>query len=145
VRTGAKGVLKCVYRPARSKKRTFTAKSAAAAVCAALRAGFTQQEIRLELARCIECSENRRRSQAQAQAVSAIEGSNTTLLLADGALNAFEFASRLVSRVARFVPAAKGAEAPLRLMASTLGNVRGTIKIARAANDAALTALRLAA
>lgn len=75
----------------------------------------------------------------------AIEGSNQTLAIADAALQAFHLIARWVGRVARFVPQARAAGLVLGGIEGRLGAVRSEIAAARAANDAALRVLRLAA
>lgn len=140
-----KGGLKCYRRPNRKEPRTFNAQAAARAVCAAVKAGVSPSEIRAQMARCVPCAEGRR-SQAQQQvAVNALNASQTTLLIADGALNAFQLVARWVGRVARFVPQARVAGLALGAVEGRLGLVRTEIAATRAANDVALTILRRAA
>ena len=143
--TTGKGSLHCYYRPRRTRKRVFDAKSAARAVCAAVREGITPAEIRAEMAECVPCTEGRRRAQSQVAAMQAIEGSNQTLVIADATLTAFQIIARWVGRVARFVPQARAAGLLLGGIEGRLGAVRSQIAAARAANDGALRVLRLAA
>jgi hypothetical protein len=144
-KTTGKGTLKCYYKPARKAERTWDAKSAARAVCAAVNAGVPPAEIRSAMFECVPCAEGRRRAQQQVQAMQAIEGSNQTLAVADAALQAFQLVARWVGRVARFVPQARAAGLILGGIEGRLGAVRGEILAARAANDVALRTLRLAA
>jgi hypothetical protein len=74
-----------------------------------------------------------------------MQQANNTLILADSTLLAFELISRWVGRVARFVPPARAAGLALGAIERSIGLVRTEIRVARAANDAAITALRLAA
>lgn len=100
-----------------------------------------------ELRNCIECNDQRRRSrQQQAQAaISALTSSNSTLDLVNGLVSGLEVVVRLVQRVSRFVPQARVAGLALIPVERSLGQVAATIRATRAANEAALTAIRLAA
>jgi hypothetical protein len=137
--------LKCYIKPNRTGPRHWTARAAARAVCAALAAGYSPSELRAEFAECVPCAEDKRKKAAQQAAQAALAASNQTLAIADGALIAFELISRWVGRVARFVPAARPAGIALGLVERSLGTVRGEILARRAANDAVIAILRLAA
>lgn len=137
--------VKCYIKPNRRFPRVWTARAAARAVCSAVEHGASPAAIRLEMAECVPCSENRRKQQQQQQALQALEQSQRTFAVADGALGAFQLISRWVGRVARFVPAARPAGLALGAIERALGTVRSDIVVARAANDAAIVALRLAA
>lgn len=144
-KTPGKGTLRCYYKPFRRLPRTFDAKGAARAVCAAVKAGVPPQELRNAFAECVPCTEGRRRSQSQVAAAAALAQSNDTLVIADATLTAFQLIARWAGRVARFVPAARAAGLILGGLEGRLGAVRAEILAARAANDAALRVLRLAA
>jgi hypothetical protein len=117
--------------------------------CALVKKGTKPEAICEAIAECVQCSEDescKRAKQAQAQAASAaLDQSNTTLLIAEGALNVFELAARVVGRVARFVPMARPAAVLLSQVEGQLGTIRATLRAARAANDSTLRVLRLAA
>lgn len=136
----------CFNRPNRSQPRRWTARAAARAVCAALEAGHSASELRREFANCVPCTETRRRAQSAVQAAAAsLDASNTTLALADGALTAFEVVFRTLGRITRFVPQARGLVGPTLALERSLGVVRAEIRATRAANDATIRVLRLAA
>lgn len=137
-----------IRRPNRSQHRFLDAQRVANIVCWYLENRGNEQELRAELSRCIDLGDEercKREKQALAEGLRAMQGAQTTLALADAALAAFEIVTRTVERVARFVPQVRPLLVPLRAINATLGTVRGEVRASRAANDAALTAMRLAA
>lgn len=137
--------LKCFIKPNRREPRRWTAEAAARAVCAAVNAGESQSEIRLLMRPCVECEEPRRKKKEQAVAQQALEQSQQVFAVADAAVAAFEIISRIVGRVARFVPQARPAGLLLLAIERQLGVVRNEIRVQRAANDAVIALLRRAA
>lgn len=94
---------------------------------------------------CVECEEPRRKKKEQAVAQQALEQSQQVFAVADAAVAAFEIISRIVGRVARFVPQARPAGLLLLAIERQLGVVRNEIRVQRAANDAVIALLRRAA
>lgn len=136
---------KCFNKPNRKDPRRWTAKNAAKAVCYAMKAGATASEVRLELRECIECSEDRRRSQQQQQALQALVASENTFALADAALAGIELVARSLGLLARFVPQTRVVGAALLNAERAVRVVRADIVVRRAANDAVIRVLRQAA
>lgn len=141
--------VKCVYRRPSGTRPWDTAKLRSLACSLVNNKGVKPQAICDAIAECVECGSDencKRARQAQAQAaVAALDSSNTTLAIAEGALNVFELVARVAGRVARFVPQARAAAVVLSRVEGQLGGVRATIRATRAANDATLRVLRLAA
>lgn len=140
--------VKCTYRRPSGTRPWDSAKLQSLA-CSLVKKGVKPEAICQAISECVQCGEDescKRAKQAQAQAaISALDSSNTTLAIADGAVNIFELVARTVERVARFVPMARPAAIALRPVAAQLGEVRAAIRAARAANDGVLQVLRLAA
>lgn len=137
-----------IRRPNRTEHRFLDAQRVANIVCWYLENRGNEQELKLELSRCLDIGDEekcQREKQSLAEGLQAMQRAQTTLALADAALAAFEVITRTVERVARFVPQVRPLLAPLRAINATLGTVRGEIRASRAANDAALTSMRLAA
>lgn len=137
--------LKCFNRPNRKQARTWTAKTAAQAVCKAIEAGYTAAELRLQFSDCVPCGENRKRSQAQVQAMAAMQQTVATLDLFAALTEALRIATRGAGLLARFIPQARPLLLALVPLERRLGVIGAEIRVTRAANDAALRALRLAA
>lgn len=135
-------------RPNRSVPRFLDAKRVADIVCWFLENRGEEDALRLELSKCLDCGSDekcKREKQAIAEAVSNAVRQENTLTLADAVLAAFEISFRTVERVARFVPQVRPLVVPLRVIVGRIGVVRAEVRAARAANDATLRVLRLAA
>lgn len=137
--------IKCFNKPNRSQRRFWTAKTAAQAVCYAVAAGASPEEIRQEMAPCVPCETTRRRSNAAQQALAAMARTNAVLDLFATVAQALQRTTRGLQFISRFVPQARVAGLALIPVERALGVVGTDIRVARAANDAAMTALRLAA
>ena len=136
--------LRCYVRPNRRFPRSITAKTAAAFVCRALESGATPAELRFQMAPCLPCSESKRQAQEQ-QAIAALEASNATLLLVDLVINALGLVTRGLGFITRFVPQARAATLVLVPLEREIRALRSEIVATKAANDAAIRILRLAA
>ena len=137
--------LKCYIRPNRRARRGWTARAAARAVCAAVNDGVTPSEIRAEMADCVPCEDARRRQQQVAQAIAAMQASNTVMAIAEVVLQGLGPALRSIQLISRFVPQARLAGVALQPVVQRINVALTEVRVARAANDAAIRVLRLAA
>lgn len=140
--------LHCTQRPIRSTPRTWTPKSAARVVCRTLALGYSESEVKDALSDCLDVDQGEKCKKEKAaieKAILAVGANNQSLIAADALVTGLDIFLGLVSRVGRFFP-------PLRVAATFAGaakletaTVRSNIRIQRAANDALIRELRLAA
>lgn len=140
-----KGTFNCYYKPFRRSRRTFDAKSAARAVCAALRVGTSPQEIRQEMSRCLTCSEDNQSQRLVQQAIQAVAASSSQLEVMITLIGALVAVIAAVQLVGRFVPQARLALLVLRPAFTRIEGFLGSIIARKAANDALIVVLRRAA
>ncbi len=142
IRGSGNAYTRCVRRPGRTKKQTWTAKAVGRVACYARKEGISVDELLKELEECAPCKdENSKR--CERQRLRTLEQNIAAMSDAVTVLNAIQLAMNALLLLGRFVPQLRSVVIPARLAYTQVAPAAARLSNQLRSNELERIALRI--